>query len=295
MTLVLAMAAGDDWSPQEVRATVLDYMAMLRFELAGQAYNKAAHRRALKGQLDGRSEAAIEFKHQNISAVLRDLGYFWIPGYKPAQNYQRTRLVGEVESWVQNNPDIDLHALAAAEAPASVPEHVDFSTFMVTEPVVAEGTEAGVRELRGTYGERPRVAMRRDYAARESQNSSLGLAGEELVVRFEKYRLTTEGNAKLAAKVEHVSRTQGDGLGFDVLSFGTDGQEQYIEVKTTKFAKETPFFASASELRFAQQHSDRFALYRVFDFRKAPRLFALPGAIEKHCVMDPFSYRCSFR
>ena len=289
------MAAGDDWSPHEVRATVLDYMAMLRFELSGQPYNKAAHRRALISKLDGRSDGAIEFKHQNISAVLRDLGYFWISGYKPAENYQRSLLVGEVESWVQNNPDIDLHALAAAEAPASAPEHFDFSAFMVPQPVVAEGAAAGVRELKGSYDERPRVALRRDYAARESQNSSLGLAGEELVVRFEMYRLTASGHSKLAEKVQHVSRTQGDGLGFDILSYDEHGKEHFIEVKTTKFAKETPFFASSSEVRFARQNSERFALYRLFDFRKAPKFYALPGAIETHCVLDPFNFRCSFR
>src|SRR3954465_1425816 len=102
------MAAGEDWLPQEVRATVLDYMAMLKFEMAGQAYNKTAHRRALLSQLDGRSEGAIELKHQNISAVLRDMGYFWIPGYKPRSNYQ-TMLAAEVETWVVGHPELDQH------------------------------------------------------------------------------------------------------------------------------------------------------------------------------------------
>ena len=30
----------------------------------------------------------MEFKHQNISAVLEELGLPWIPGYKPKRNYQ---------------------------------------------------------------------------------------------------------------------------------------------------------------------------------------------------------------
>src|ERR1017187_10288546 len=102
------MAAGEDWSPQEVRATVLDYMAMLKFELSGQKYNKTAHRRALLKRLAGRSDGAVELKHQNISAVLRDMGQFWIPGYKPRSNYQ-AKLATEVEGWVAANPDIDRH------------------------------------------------------------------------------------------------------------------------------------------------------------------------------------------
>lgn len=289
------MATGEDWSPREVRAAVWDYMAMLRFELAAQAYNKAAHRRALVAQLEGRSEASVELKHQNISAVLRDLGYFWIPGYKPRSNYQG-RLALEVEAWITANPEIDRHALAAAEAPAAAPEHFDFTRFKVASPALAGDVEAGVREYeQAPYGGRPRVAQRRDYAAREARNSSLGRAGEELVFKFEQQRLAAAGFPRLAVKVEHVSRTQGDGLGFDILSFDDNGGELFIEVKTTTFAKETPFFASASEVRFARQNAPRFALFRLFEFRRAPKCFTLPGAIESHCALDPFTYRCAFR
>lgn len=288
------MATGEDWSPREVEATVLDYMAMFRFELAGQNYNKSAHRRALLERLEGRSEAAVELKHQNISAVLRDLGYFWIPGYKPRSNYQG-QLARTVEAWVRANPDIDRHALAAAEAPASTPEHFEFDDFEVPGPMRREGFEVGVREAQSAYGECSRVAMRRDYAAREAQNSSLGRAGEELVFKFEQYRLSKAGFPRLAAKVEHVTHTQGDGLGFDVLSFDEQGNERFIEVKTTTFAKETPFFASASEVGFARQNAERFALYRLFEFRKEPKCFTLPGAIESHCALDPYNFRCAFR
>lgn len=288
------MAQGEDWSLQEVRATVLDYMAMLKLELAGQAYNKSAHRRALLARLAGRSDGAVELKHQNISAVLRDLGYFWIPGYKPRSNYQGI-LATEVEAWVTGNPELDRHALAAAEAPAATPEHLDFDSFQVASPMVRDGSEPGVRELPGDYGSRPRVAQKRDYAAREACNSSLGRAGEELVVKFEKHRLSKEGQDRLAARVEHVAMTQGDGLGFDVLSFDRHGAERFIEVKTTAFAKETAFFASSAEIRFARAHTDRFSVYRLFEFRKEPKCYTLPGAIEDHCNLDPISFRCSFR
>lgn len=277
-----------------MRATVLDYMAMLKFELSGQTYNKATHRRALLTRLVGRSEGAVEMKHRNISAVLSDMGLFWIPGYKPASNYQSI-LATEVEAWVATNPDIDRHALAAAEAPASAPEHFDFAEFEVASPSLKAGSEAGVREIQAPYGEQPRVAFRRDYAACEARNSSLGLAGEELVVKFERYRLSKDGLGRLAAKVEHVSKDRGDGLGFDVLSFDADGNERFIEVKTTAFAKETPFYASSSEIRFAQKNAERFSLYRLFEFKKTPRCYTLPGRIQDHCALDPISYRCSFR
>ncbi len=46
---------------------------------------------------------AIEFKHQNISAVLQGLGEDWIPGYKPDFNFQMT-LVDAVARWLALNP-----------------------------------------------------------------------------------------------------------------------------------------------------------------------------------------------
>jgi hypothetical protein len=232
-------------------------------------------------------------KHQNISAVLRDMGHFWIPGYKPRSNYQGI-LADAVVAWTDSNPDLDRYALAAAEAPAATPEHFDFSLFEVNSPSVRPGIVAGVQEMQASYGEQTRIAQKRDYAAREARNSSLGVAGEELVVKFEQHRLARKGLSELAEKVEHVSKVQGDGLGFDVLSFDENGAERFIEVKTTTFAKETPFFASAGELRFARKNANRFYLYRLFDFRKMPKCYTLSGAIESHCVLDPISYRCSF-
>lgn len=86
------MATGEHWSELEIQSIVADYMHMLTLELSGQSYNKTAFRRALLTKLSGRSEASIERKHQNISAVLRDLGCHWIPGYKPVERRKRFRL-----------------------------------------------------------------------------------------------------------------------------------------------------------------------------------------------------------
>ena len=41
----------------------------------------------------------IEFKHQNISAVLKGLGEAWILGNKPADNFQMA-LVDAVQRWI---------------------------------------------------------------------------------------------------------------------------------------------------------------------------------------------------
>ena len=69
---------------------VADYFAMLSDNISARRYSKAEHRSALLPLLNNRSEGSVEFKHQNISAVLKGLGEDWIPGYKPAFNFQMT-------------------------------------------------------------------------------------------------------------------------------------------------------------------------------------------------------------
>src|SRR5688500_20177922 len=80
--------AGDDWSREEVEATVGDYFAMLHDELAGLPINKAAHNERLRRLLQDRSKGSVEFKHANISAVLTLHGYPYINGYKPRFTFQ---------------------------------------------------------------------------------------------------------------------------------------------------------------------------------------------------------------
>lgn len=60
---------------------------MLRAELAGQPYVKAAANREVQAAT-GRSRGAVEFKFANISAVLRDIGLPYVLGYQPRGNYQ---------------------------------------------------------------------------------------------------------------------------------------------------------------------------------------------------------------
>ena len=93
----------ESWSDAENDLIVADYFAMLNDDIAGRAYNKAEHRRALISLLQGRSHGSIEFKHQNISAVLKGLGEEWIAGYKPAFNFQSS-LVDAVHRWLERNP-----------------------------------------------------------------------------------------------------------------------------------------------------------------------------------------------
>lgn len=275
-----------DWSRVEVEAIVADYLQMLTLELAGQTYNKTVHRRKLQEKLQSRSDASIEFKHGNISAAMIDLGFPYIRGYKPRSNYQALLAIVAAEQ-VRGKTTLDSVALAAVQQPALVPALTDFTKVKSEAPQKQNRTAEPVNHLLFR-------ATKRDYLEREAQNQSLGLAGEEFIVQFEHWRLTQLGQPRLADKVDHISQSKGDGLGYDVLSFEPDGKERFIEVKTTTFGRDTPFFVSRGELALSHGVKDQFHLYRLYEFRKAPRLFDLKGSLDQHCVLDPVTYRASF-
>ena len=281
------MAKGDNWSRVEVEACVASYLTMLALELNGQRYNKTEYAEALMQKLDDRSRGSVEFKHCNISAVLLALGYPNINGYKPRFNYQ-LELLYVVESQLAGNQVVDAAAQAAVERPAIEIAVSDSHAAWVTAPKPSK-----VRETAADYSPNF-LPVRRDYLAREARNRSLGRAGELFVLELESRRLHAEGKRALSERVEHVAASQGDGLGYDVLSFESDGHERLIEVKTTAFGELTPFYVSRNEIARSNADADKYRLYRLFDFREKPRVFQLPGSIETHCKLDPVTYLARF-
>lgn len=281
-----------DWSREEVEATVADYFAMLAMEVAGQDYNKSSHRTALKRLLNDRSDSAIEWKHQNITAVLNDIGFPGIPGYKRRSNYQQL-LYDVVEDRLASSPALRAAVKAQVSEPADVPAIDDILESLVNPP-------APMRPKRSPYA--PLTARERhahspsvDYLALEARNQSLGSAGEEFVKRFEIARLLSAGHERLAQQVEHVSRTRGDGLGYDVLSFETSGRERLIEVKTTAYGKSTPFYVSPNEVDCSREMSEQYFVYRPFEFRRRPRLFWKAGAIDASFSLTPSQFAARIR
>ena len=91
-----------------------------------------------------------------------------------------------------------------------------------------------------------------------------------------------------------IAKEEGDGAGFDVLSFDDSGQEMYIEVKTTNGGNRTPFFISQNEVSFAKRNSERFCLRRIYNFRRSPRIFDLDGSLDDYVTLRPESYRSQF-
>ena len=280
----------EDWSRAEVEATVADYLFMFEQELSGVSVNKAEHNRQLLALLNNRSRGAVEFKHANISAALIDLGYPYIDGYKPRSNYQD--LLFEVLSErVAGNVALQAKALLAVEKRAqTIAGPHDYSSILVPPPT--RETERKLWRERRQSVRRPRIGV--NYLEREARNASLGLAGEEFIAQLEHGRLWAAGKRRLADRIEHVSRTRGDGLGYDILSFELDGRERLIEVKTTRFGAMTPFFVSRNEVEVSQEQAEHFHLCRLFKFDDSPpKAYTLAGALRLSFILDAVQFEAS--
>ena len=104
------------WTPEETRQAVYAYLYMLAKERAGEAYSKAQIRRVLRERLDRRTESALEYRFQNISAVLAEDGKPFVKGYMPATHVGTgvAAVIRQAAAEVESSPALLEQALGFA-------------------------------------------------------------------------------------------------------------------------------------------------------------------------------------
>jgi hypothetical protein len=245
-----------DWSDEENDLIVADYFAMLLADISGSDYVKAEHRRRLQRLLSRRSEGSIEFKHQNISAVLLGLGQPWIEGYKPASRFQGS-LVAAVLRCIEDRPGW----LSPAHRPRRQAEAYqrgfaeDAPTLWIGPPPTFSNQPPPVDPAMMAL-----IARKYDVAERDARNRELGQAGEELIFAHEQRSLRASGRRDLADKVRWVSREDGDG-----------------------------------ELAAAETHRDHWRLLRVWNFAREPSAFEIRPPLDAHVSLTPTSFLAALR
>jgi hypothetical protein len=118
------------------------------------------------------------------------------------------------------------------------------------------------------------IARKIDWEKARDRNNEIGDQGEEFVLEFEIDRLIETlliDRNEATQNVQHLSRLQGDGLGYDISSINDDGSPRYIEVKTTSGDFRQPFFMSRNEKHFFEEYEDNAFIYRVYNFNRETR------------------------
>jgi len=270
---------GTHWQSDELDAIVADYFAMLAANLSGERYVKSSHSKGLMARI-GRTHHSIEFKYQNISAVLDELGLPWIPGYRPKRNYQ-SAIFDAIDRYLTKHSDV-LESVPISPTPPALPTEI----FVASPPLVSvpERVPEGLK----------RLVRKFDPVARDHRNRSLGKAGEEFVYNLERRRLAAVGRSDLSQRVRWVAAEEGDGAGYDVLSFNTTGRERLLEVKTTNGSARTPFFLTRNECDVAKQRPEDWCIYRVHLFAREPRIFTISPPLELKLDLHAELWRASF-
>ena len=128
-----------------------------------------------------------------------------------------------------------------------------------------------------------------DFIKQNIENKELGDIGEELVKDYEMKRLRAKGMRDFADKVEIVK----DGEGFDILSFDENGNEKYIEVKTTEGDEKTPFYLSRNEYLFSEKNQGKYCIYRLYNYHDEANhadYFIINEPL-KNLLFEPVNYK----
>ncbi len=268
-----------DWTDWQNDLIVADYFDMFGRLKSGEKINRAERNRELQ-TLTGRNKGSIERKRMNISAVLLDLRMDRMLGFAPNDRYQRS-LVDAVERFLDRNPQwVDDSDQALA---------LDDASQLIEGPPPPRG--AAPQPVKRVL---ERIARKYNHAERDYQNRRLGALGEEIVYNYERRRLAEAGYPKLARKVKWTARDEGDGVGYDILSFRTDGAPRKIEVKSTNGSRTTPFFLTRTEREVSREEPDVWRLYRLYDLSSAPGLFVLPPPLEASVRLEAETWRAGF-
>ena len=270
---------GSTWNDKELDIIVEDYFNMLVADLIHQDYSKSDHNTGVKARI-GRSHGSIEFKHQNISAVLEVLGLPWIPGYKPRRNYQ-SALLDAIDRYLGQNPYV--LKFVKTENPI-----VEYIANVFVKPPGKASDEPTPKPLQ-------RLLKKFDPVERDRRNRVLGKAGEKFVFDLERKRLSEMDRKDLARMVRWVADEEGDGAGYDILSFDPKGDsERLIEVKSTNGSARTPFFISRNELETAKRRPSDWLIYRVHFFSTEPRIFTIAPPLHSVVNLRPETWSASF-
>jgi len=216
--------------------------------------------------------------------VLKGLGEDWIPGYKPAFNFQMS-LVDAVARWLDLNPA--WLSISSGTRPAM---GLQEAAQLWIGPPPTQSNQPPPQELEQML----RIARKFDVAGRDERNRVLGRAGEELVLERERTTLSGAGRRDLARQVRWVSDEDGDGAGYDIASFAPDGRPRLIEVKTTNGWERTPFHITRNELAVAEERRAEWVLFRLWNFSREPKAFELYPPLDAHVSLTAMTFQASF-
>jgi|LSQX01.1.fsa_nt_gb hypothetical protein len=167
----------------------------------------------------------------------------------------------------------------------------------VSPKEIVEETEISTNELETKIENLNFTPSIVNHHQNDAENKRIGDLGEIWVFELEKEFFELNGKKELAKKIEHVAKTKGDGLGYDILSYDLEGNPKFIEVKTTKGKINTTFFVTRNELEKSKIEKDRYFLYRVYEYDEKTnkgKIKKIKGELTNICN-TPMNYKVTLK
>lgn len=207
--------------------------------------------------IQGETKVLEEFEWSSKEKKKGTWGHFWNQyGMNVINEQDFFGLVGELDCTVPGNYNVlPATSVEYAEEDRVTVSELDSTGFQVdiSDDAVSGRMpiSSGIQKVSGKHI---------DYVELENTKSTLGKAGELLVVEMLREQLEP-----MEAMIEHTSLFKGDGYGYDIKIIYKDGHETHIEVKTTKSSYIDGFYVTPRELNASRQLED-YQIYRVYNF-----------------------------
>ena len=286
----------DMWSVEETNLVCDLYLLQLKNYLSDKQILDLNKTREFLVRKLNKSNKAIRLKMHHISSILVNSELPYLETFKPFSrvdidfvDWKETELIKKkLLNELNTKEFIDLFITALSKSNYST-EVTENNTFEeLPEPEIFEDSKTTSQKTIKIF---PKI----NYVEREIRNSKLGEAGEKWVIDFEKRRLNNIGREDLIDKVIWASKEIGDGLGYDIISCDKDGNELYIEVKTTCLGKYAVFYLTEREIRTAAELGSEYLIYRVFDFDKETKIYKVENNIQEELNLIPSTYRATIK
>lgn len=163
------------------------------------------------------------------------------------------------------------------------------------ELVKVSAPERKVRKATVAHSAVSTGSKNKNFDESDKKNRKTGDLGERLVYDYEKVRLLEADVHDIDDKLILTSENADYGNAYpcDIISYDPDKDKKiYIEVKTTRYSAETPFYISEEERKFSQENAACYRLYRVFDAirTKKPKFFETKGYVGDNFTLTSDRY-----
>ena len=227
-----------------------------------------------------------------------EAGCFFTKSYTLDDSLDETELQNDLKEYIRAYEKI-------IDDPRSIPLIDNLAEIVLDEDdqKSSEDFDYEIPEYEPTIKE----AKEKVYSPKKSKNNKkniiptkpskrVGRAGEEHVYNFEYKKLMDKGREDLAKLIVKQYEDLSFFPGYDIKSFNEDGEEIYIEVKSTVSKGKDYFEISDNEVLAAKSLKDSYFIYQVTDALANPKISArvrnpMKYVEENKILLEPWIYK----